>query len=87
MAPRLSVGSLLAPVLALVAWAAPGAGEGWFSLNPRRPDGRAADSTLQSRGAVFLTPPFESPWEVRCFFRDPDGHLLELSEARPAAGS
>jgi hypothetical protein len=22
-------------------------------------------------------------WEVRCFFRDPDGHLLELSESKP----
>jgi hypothetical protein len=27
-------------------------------------------------------------WEVRCFFRDPDGHLLELSEAKaPTDGS
>jgi catechol 2,3-dioxygenase-like lactoylglutathione lyase family enzyme len=24
----------------------------------------------------------ESAWEVRCFFHDPDGHLLEISEAR-----
>jgi DMSO/TMAO reductase YedYZ molybdopterin-dependent catalytic subunit len=46
------------------------------------PDYRAAYETLRARGAVFLTPPVESPWEIRAFFRDPDGHLLEISEAR-----
>jgi catechol 2,3-dioxygenase-like lactoylglutathione lyase family enzyme len=45
-------------------------------------DCRAAYETLRSRGAEFLTPPVEYDWEVRCFFRDPDGHLLEISEAR-----
>jgi catechol 2,3-dioxygenase-like lactoylglutathione lyase family enzyme len=48
----------------------------------RVPDGHAAYQTLRSRGAEFLTPPVESPWEVRAFFRDPDGHLIEISEAR-----
>ena len=48
----------------------------------RVPDCRAAYETLRARGAEFLTPPFEYEWEVRCFFRDPDGHLLEISEAR-----
>ncbi len=48
----------------------------------RVPDCRATYELLRSRGAVFLTPPVESPWEIRCFFRDPDGHLLEISEAR-----
>ena len=51
----------------------------------RVPDCRAAYETLRSRGAVFLTPPVEYEWEVRAFFRDPDGHLLEISEARKAA--
>jgi catechol 2,3-dioxygenase-like lactoylglutathione lyase family enzyme len=46
------------------------------------PDCRAAYETLRSRGAEFLTPPVDHGWEVRCFFRDPDGHLIELSEAR-----
>jgi len=46
------------------------------------PDCRAAYDVLRSRGAAFLTPPVEYDWEVRCFFRDPDGHLLEISEAR-----
>jgi catechol 2,3-dioxygenase-like lactoylglutathione lyase family enzyme len=48
----------------------------------RVPDCRAAYETLLSRGAEFLTPPVDYEWEVRCFFRDPDGHLLELSQAR-----
>jgi catechol 2,3-dioxygenase-like lactoylglutathione lyase family enzyme len=49
----------------------------------RVPDCAAAYATLRTRGATFLAPPVESPWEVRAFFRDPDGHLLEISEARP----
>jgi catechol 2,3-dioxygenase-like lactoylglutathione lyase family enzyme len=48
----------------------------------RVPDCRAAYETLRARGVVFLTPPVEYEWEIRCFFRDPDGHLLELSESR-----
>jgi catechol 2,3-dioxygenase-like lactoylglutathione lyase family enzyme len=48
----------------------------------RVPDCRAAYATLFERGAVFLTPPVESAWEVRAFFRDPDGHLIEISEAK-----
>ncbi len=48
----------------------------------RVPDCRAAYETLRSRGAEFLTPPVESAEEVRCFFRDPDRHLWELSEAK-----
>jgi catechol 2,3-dioxygenase-like lactoylglutathione lyase family enzyme len=50
----------------------------------RVPDCRDAYEVLRSRGASFLTPPVEYDWEVRCFFRDPDGHLLEISEAKPA---
>lgn len=45
-------------------------------------DCRAAYETLRSRGAKFLTSPVESDWEVRAFFRDPDGHLWEISEAK-----
>ena len=50
----------------------------------RVPDCRAAYDTLRSRGAACLTPPIDYDWEIRCFFRDPDGHLLEISEARSA---
>jgi catechol 2,3-dioxygenase-like lactoylglutathione lyase family enzyme len=52
------------------------------SMTIRVPDARAAHSTLSDRGAVFLAPPVESAWEIRAFFRDPDGHLLEISEAK-----
>ena len=51
-------------------------------LTVRVPDCRAAYEVLRSRGAQFLTEPVEYEWEVRAFFRDPDGHLLEISEAR-----
>src|SRR5438128_1777398 len=46
------------------------------------PDCRAAYEILSARGASFLTPPVEYDWEIRAFFRDPDGHLLEISERR-----
>jgi catechol 2,3-dioxygenase-like lactoylglutathione lyase family enzyme len=52
------------------------------SITIRVPDCRVAYEALVARGATFLTPPVESDWEVRCFFRDPDGHLFEISEAR-----
>lgn len=45
-------------------------------------DCRAAYTELLARGMTFLTEPVESEWEVRVFFRDPDGHLFELSEAK-----
>ena len=37
---------------------------------------------LKSRGAQFITPPTDWDYEVRCFFRDPDGHLFEISEIK-----
>jgi lactoylglutathione lyase len=46
----------------------------------RVPDCRAAYETLKERGAAFLTPPKQRGREIRCFFRDPDGHLFELSQ-------
>ena len=47
----------------------------------RVPDCQAAYETLRARGATFLTPPYDWGRETRCFFRDPDGHLFELSQA------
>lgn len=45
------------------------------------PDCRAAYETLKAKGAEFITPPVDRGGEeIRCFFRDPDGHLIELSE-------
>jgi catechol 2,3-dioxygenase-like lactoylglutathione lyase family enzyme len=52
------------------------------SMTIRVPDCQAAYQTLRARGARFLTPPVDYAWEVRAFFRDPDGHLLEISEAK-----
>jgi catechol 2,3-dioxygenase-like lactoylglutathione lyase family enzyme len=52
------------------------------SMTIRVPDCRAAHALLADRGAAFLAPPVESDWEIRAFFRDPDGHLLEISEAK-----
>jgi catechol 2,3-dioxygenase-like lactoylglutathione lyase family enzyme len=43
-------------------------------------DCHAAHEALRERGADFLTPPYDWGGEVRCFLRDPDGHLIELSE-------
>jgi catechol 2,3-dioxygenase-like lactoylglutathione lyase family enzyme len=47
---------------------------------------QGAYAQLSSRGADFLTPPVNHGYEIRAFFRDPDGHLFEISElvARPA---
>ena len=36
---------------------------------------------LKYRGAEFITPPVDHGYEIRCFFRDPDGHLFEISQA------
>lgn len=49
-------------------------------LTFRVPDCNAAYETLKIRGATFLTPPVDRGGEIRAFFRDPDGHLLEISE-------
>ena len=48
------------------------------------PDCRAAHGELVARGAIFLADPVEYAWEVRAFFRDPDGHLFEITERKTA---
>ena len=45
----------------------------------RVPDCRVAHETLVARGATFLHEPVDNGYEVRAFFRDPDGHLFEIS--------
>ncbi|HEX6484422.1 MAG TPA: VOC family protein [Ktedonobacteraceae bacterium] len=50
-------------------------------LNIRVPDCVAAYEVLRSRGAEFLTPPVDWGYEVRAFLRDPDGHLIELTQS------
>jgi len=51
------------------------------SLALRVEDCRATYEALRERGAEFLTPPVDRGSEIRCFFRDPDGHLFELSQS------
>ncbi len=46
----------------------------------RVPDCSQAYETLKQRGAEFLTPPVDNGYEIRAFFRDPDGHLFEISQ-------
>ena len=55
------------------------------SMTIRVTDCHGAYETLTARGASFLTAPVESAWEIRAFFRDPDGHLLEISEAKSSS--
>jgi catechol 2,3-dioxygenase-like lactoylglutathione lyase family enzyme len=43
-------------------------------------DCRGAFADLQARGAEFLAEPWDREYEIRAFFRDPDGHLFEISE-------
>ncbi|MBV6643476.1 MAG: VOC family protein [Cyclobacteriaceae bacterium] len=45
-------------------------------------DCEEAYKVLKRRGAKFVTPPVSRGLETRCFFRDPDGHLFEISEHR-----
>ncbi len=51
----------------------------------RVPDCQAAYETLLARGATFLTPPADWGGEIRAFFRDPDGHLIEISQVGSTA--
>jgi catechol 2,3-dioxygenase-like lactoylglutathione lyase family enzyme len=52
------------------------------SFTIRVPDCQRAYEVLSSRGAEFLTPPYDWGSEIRCFFPDPDGHLFEISQVR-----
>jgi catechol 2,3-dioxygenase-like lactoylglutathione lyase family enzyme len=49
-------------------------------LNIRVADIQAVYSEWSSRGAEFLTAPKEHATEIRCYIRDPDGHLIEVAQ-------
>ncbi|SCG42174.1 VOC family protein [Micromonospora inositola] len=49
-------------------------------LNIRVADIRAVHDEWSARGAVFLTPPQDRGREIRCYLRDPDGHLIEVGQ-------
>jgi catechol 2,3-dioxygenase-like lactoylglutathione lyase family enzyme len=49
-------------------------------LNIRVSDIQALYSEWSARGAEFLTPPKQHKTEIRCYIRDPDGHLIEVGQ-------
>jgi catechol 2,3-dioxygenase-like lactoylglutathione lyase family enzyme len=49
-------------------------------LNIRVADIHAVYEEWSSRGAEFLTPPVDMGSELRCYLRDPDGHLIEVGQ-------
>ena len=63
-----------------IRFVAPRRAEVSHSFTVRVPDCHAVYDTLTARGAKFLTRPYDSGGEIRCFFPDPDGHLWEISE-------
>jgi catechol 2,3-dioxygenase-like lactoylglutathione lyase family enzyme len=50
-------------------------------LNIRVADIRAVYDEWRGRGAQFLTPPQDLGSELRCYIRDPDGHLIEVGQS------
>ena len=57
-------------------------------LNVRVADINAVYEQWRARGAEFLTPPTDRGAELRCYMRDPDGHLIEVGQTTrdPAQG-
>jgi catechol 2,3-dioxygenase-like lactoylglutathione lyase family enzyme len=49
-------------------------------LNIRVADIGAVYEQWSARGAEFLTPPIDRGSEIRCYMRDPDGHLIEVGQ-------
>ena len=50
-------------------------------LNIRVADIAAVYEEWRAKGATFLTPPIDRGSEIRCYLRDPDGHLIEVGQA------
>jgi catechol 2,3-dioxygenase-like lactoylglutathione lyase family enzyme len=53
-------------------------------LNIRVADVQAVYEEWRSRGATFITPPQDLGREIRCYIRDPDGHLIEVGQTTTA---
>ncbi len=49
-------------------------------LNIRVADIGAMYKQWSARGAEFLTPPINRGSEIRCYMRNPDGHLIEVGQ-------
>jgi len=52
--------------------------------NIRVADIQAVYAQWSARGAEFLTPPQDRGAEIRCYLRDPDGHLIEVGQTAQA---
>lgn len=50
-------------------------------LNVRVADIDRVYTDWTARGADFVTPPMDWGREIRCYLRDPDGHLIEVGQA------
>lgn len=55
-------------------------------LNIRVKDIQAVYTEWSARGAHFLTPPKQHEFEIRCYIRDPDGHLIEVGQTTDPLG-
>ncbi len=55
-------------------------------LNIRVKDIHAKYEEWSARGAEFLTPPKQHQYEIRCYIRDPDGHLIEVGQTTDPKG-
>ena len=49
-------------------------------MNVRVADIAAAYRDWSAKGAEFLTEPKDHGREIRCYIRDPDGHLIEVGQ-------
>jgi lactoylglutathione lyase len=56
------------------------------ALNLRVADINALYEQWRARGAEFLTPPKMHEAEIRCYLRDPDGHLIEVGQTTGTPG-
>ncbi len=54
-------------------------------LNIRVADIQARYEEWSGKGAEFLTPPQDRGAEIRCYMRDPDGHLIEVGQSTATA--
>ena len=55
-------------------------------LNIRVKDIASVYADWSARGAEFLTPPKQHAYEIRCYIRDPDGHLIEVGQTTDPTG-
>ena len=53
-------------------------------LNIRVADIQEIYEDWSAKGAQFLTPPVDHGVELRCYLRDPDGHLIEVGANSPS---